>query len=74
MMYRYSTLGRLCKHSFLRELREVAPEMELFLEYHSLGEKYFVTKLLNLQSFQLATLQNYLYLKELTRKWLATFF
>ena len=56
------------KHSFLRELREVAPEMELFWEYHSPYEKYFVTKLLYLQSFQLAILQNYLYLKEYDRK------
>ena len=56
------------KHSFLRELREVAPEMELFREYYSPCEKYFVTKLLYLQSFQLAILQNYLYLKEYDRK------
>ena len=60
---------RLCvKHSFLRELREVAPEMELFWEYHSPCEKYFVTKLLYLRSFQLAILQNYLYLKEYDKK------
>ena len=32
------------KHSFLRELREVAPEMELFPENHSPYEKDFVTK------------------------------
>ena len=56
------------KHSFLRELREVAPEMELFWEYHSPCEKYFVTKLLYLRSFQLAILQNYLYLKEYDKK------
>ena len=36
-------LGRT-KHSFLRELREVAPEMELFPENHSPYEKDFVTK------------------------------
>ena len=56
------------KHSFLRELREVAPEMELFRKYHSPCEKYFVTKLLFLQSFQLAILQNYLYLEDYGRK------
>ena len=32
------------KHSFLRELREVAPEVELFPENHSPYEKDFVTK------------------------------
>ena len=32
------------KHSFLRELREVAPEMELFPGNHSPYEKDFVTK------------------------------
>ena len=42
--------------------------MELFQEYHSPCEKCFVTKLLYLQSFQLAILQNYLYLKEYDRK------
>ena len=31
---------RTTKDSFLRELREVAPEMELFLENHSLYEKF----------------------------------
>ena len=31
--------------------------MELFLENHSLYEEYFVTKLLYIQSFQLAILQ-----------------
>ena len=56
------------KHSFLRELWEVAPEMELFWEYHSPCENYFVTKLLYLRSFQLAILQNYLYLKEYDKK------
>ena len=35
---------RRAKHSFLRELREVAPEMELFPENHSPYEKDFVTK------------------------------
>ena len=30
------------KHSFLRELREVAPEMELFLENHRQYIKTFV--------------------------------
>ena len=43
-----STQGKmkwsLIKHSFLRELREVAPEMELFPENHSPYEKDFVTK------------------------------
>ena len=34
----------MTKHSFLRELREVAPEMELFPENHSPYEKDFVTK------------------------------
>ena len=34
----------MIKNSFLRELREVAPEMELFSENHSLYEKDFVTK------------------------------
>ena len=56
------------KHSFLRELLEVAPEMESFPEYHNPCEKYFLTKLLHLQSFQLVILQNYLYLKEYDKK------
>ena len=34
----------LTKDSFLRELREVAPEVELFPENHSPYEKDFVTK------------------------------
>ena len=59
-----------CIHfnSFLRELREVAPEIELFLENHSPCEKYFVAKLLYLQTFQLAILQKILYLEEYVRK------
>ena len=56
------------KHFFLRELREVAPEMELFLENYSPYEKYFVKKLLYIHSFQLAILQNYLYPEEYVRK------
>ena len=61
-------VGGGIKHSSLRKLREVAPEMELFRKYHSPCEKYFVKKLLYLLSFQLAILQNYLYLKEYDRK------
>ena len=59
---------QIVKHSFLRELREVAPEIELFLENHSPCEKYFVAKLLYLQTFQLAILQKILYLEEYVRK------
>ena len=36
--------GKIGINSFLRELREVAPEMELFPENHSPYEKDFVTK------------------------------
>ena len=75
-MHRKSARRRQCapKDSFLRELREVAPEMELFLENHSLYEKNFVTNLLYIQSFQLAILQNFLYLEEYVRKVARHFF
>ena len=38
------------KDSFLRALREVAPEMELFLENHWQFMKKIVIKLINIQS------------------------
>ena len=38
------------KDSFLRALREVAPEMELFLENHGQYIKKFVIKLIYIQS------------------------
>ena len=45
VLVRYRSDRKQCtKHSFLRELREVAPEMELFPENHSPYEKDFVTK------------------------------
>ena len=51
-----SSAERLRSAIFLRELREVVPEMELFSENYSLYEKDFVTKLIYIQSFQLAIL------------------
>ena len=38
------------KDPFVRALREVAPEMELFLEYYGQYIKIFVIKLINIQS------------------------
>ena len=43
---------RSAKDSFLRALREVAPEMELFLENHGQYIKKFVIKSLPIFSFQ----------------------
>ena len=42
--------------------------MELFPENHSPYEKDFVTKVIHMQSFQLAILQKNLYLEEYVRK------
>ena len=60
---------------FLRELREVAPEMELFPENHSPYEKYFVTKSNPYAKFSARHFTKKIcILKNMSGKWLATFF
>ena len=43
-------LSQTAKDSYLRALREVAPEMELFLENHGQYMKTFVIELIYIQS------------------------
>ena len=59
---------RIAKHSFLRELREVAPEMELFRE--------FCDKVARLTKFSARHFTKLFVciLKNMTGKWFATFF
>ena len=52
------------KDSFLRALREVAPEMELFLENHGQYVKNFVIKLIFIQSCTFRHFTKKLYLEE----------
>ena len=52
------------KDSFLRALREVAPEMELFLENHGQYIKNFVIKLIYIQSCTFRHFTKKLYLEE----------
>ena len=52
------------KDSFLRALREVAPEMELFLENHGQYIKIFVIKLIYIQSCTFRHFTKKLYLEE----------
>ena len=52
------------KDSFLRALREVAPEMELFLENHWQFMKKIVIKLINVQSCTFRHYTKKLYLVE----------
>ena len=52
------------KDSFLRALREVAPEMELFLENHGQFMKTFVIKLNCIQSCTFHHFTKKLYLEE----------
>ena len=64
-----------CKVSFLRALREVAPEIELFLENHGHYMKNFVIKLIFIQSctFRHFTKKNCI-LKNMSETHFATFF
>ena len=57
-------LTYLPKDSFLRALREVAPEMELFLENHGQYIKKFVIKLIYIQSCTFRHFTKKLYLEE----------
>ena len=52
------------KDSFLRALREVAPEMELFLENHGQYIKNFVIKLIYIQSCTFRHFTKKLYLED----------
>ena len=52
------------KVSFLRALREVAPEMELFLENYGQYTKFFVIKLIFIQNCTFHRLTKKMYLKE----------
>ena len=52
------------KDSFLRALREVAPEMELFLENHGQYIKKIVIKLIYIQSCTFRHFTKKLYLEE----------
>ena len=52
------------KDSFLRALREVAPEMELFLENHGNYIIYFAIKLIYIQSCTFRHFTQKLYLEE----------
>ena len=54
----------LSKDSFLRALREVAPEMELFLGNHGHYIKNFVIKLVYVQSCSFRHFTKKLYLEE----------
>ena len=56
--------GMFTKDSFPRALREVAPEMELFLENHGQCIKKFVTKLIYIQSCTFRHFRKKLYLEE----------
>ena len=51
------------KDSFLRALREVAPEMELFLENHGQHMKIFVIELIYIQSCTFRHFTKKLYLE-----------
>ena len=55
---------RVAKDSFLRALREVAPEMELFLENHWQYMKIFGIKLIYIQSCTFRHFTKKLYLLE----------
>ena len=52
------------KDSFLRALREVAPEMELFLENYGQYTKNFVIKLICIQNCTFRHFTKKLYLEE----------
>ena len=52
------------KDSFLSALKEVAPEMELFLESHMQYMKNFVTKLFYIQSCTFRHFTKKMYLEE----------
>ena len=52
------------KGSFLRALREVTPEMELFLKNHGQYIKFFEIKLIYLQSCTFRHFTKKLYLEE----------
>ena len=54
----------LIKDSFLRALREVAPEMEFFLENHGQYIKNFVIKLTYIQSCTFRHFTKKMYLEE----------
>ena len=54
----------MAKDSFLRALREVAPEMELFLENHRQYTKNFVIKLIYIQNCTFRHFTNKWYLEE----------
>ena len=54
----------MTKDSFLRALREVAPEMELFLENHGQYMKNFVIKLIYIQSCTFRHFTKKMYLEE----------
>ena len=62
------------KDFFLRALREVAPEMELFLENHGQYIKIFVIKLIYIQSCTFRHFTKKCILKEYVIKIFATFF
>ena len=57
-------MRRCAKDSFLRALREVAPEMELFLENHWQYMKNFGMKLIYMQSCTFRHFTKKLYLEE----------
>ena len=52
------------KDSFLRALRELAPEMELFLEHHGQYIKFLEKKLIHIQSCTFRHFTKILYLEE----------
>ena len=58
------TCRYLVKDSFLRALREVAPEMELFLENHGQYVKKFVIKLIFIESCTFRHFTKNMYLEE----------
>ena len=61
---RFFAASFIIKDSFLRALREVTPEMELFLENHGQYIKHFVIKLIYIQSCTFRHFTKKLYLDE----------
>ena len=60
----YAKIDVFFKDSFLRALREVALEMELFLENHGKYMKNFVIELIYMQSCTFRHFSKKLYLEE----------